>query len=124
MLGYKTYTYAVLAITIGYLLISGVPSQLTFMQHEKFEARHQGEPIIEDETRQEESSISSEPEILGDTASSAKAATDAAKAAAEDAKTTASGLNIVSEAFTGFGSLMISLLIAFGVYLVARRRFI
>ena len=124
MLGHKPYTYAVIAIAIGYLLISIVPGQLTPMRLETFEAERPGEPAVEEETLQEEPLITTEEEELGEEVSAATASADAAKAAAGEAKTATSGLSAVSGFFTGFGSLMISLFVAFGIYWIARRRFV
>ncbi|MFB0557880.1 MAG: hypothetical protein ACETVY_02070 [Candidatus Bathyarchaeia archaeon] len=121
MLGPKHYVYAVLAIALGYLLISVVPNQLIPQRYDAFQAEHVKEPGVEEETQPEEPSVTTEPEVLGEAAS---AAPDEAKAAAEEARAATSGLTIVSEVFTGFGSLLISLFVALGVYWIARRRFV
>ncbi len=121
MLGPKHYAYAVLAIALGYLLISVVPNQLVPQRYDAFQAEHVKEPGVEEETQPEEPSVTTEPEVLGEAAS---AAADEAKAAAEEARAATSGLTIVSEVFTGFGSLLISLFVALGVYWIARRRFV
>jgi hypothetical protein len=124
MLGHKPYTYAVLAIALGYLLISVVPSQLTPIRRETFEAPRPGEPAVEEETLQEEPLITTEEEEIGEELSAAKTSADAARAAADEAKTAASGLTSASGVFGVFGNLLISLAVAFGVYWIARRRFV
>jgi hypothetical protein len=131
MLGHKPYTYAVLAIALGYLLISVVPSQLTPIRRETFEAPRPGEPVVEEETLQEEPLITTEEEELGEELSDVTASTDAAKtsadaarAAADEAKTAASGLTFAIGVFGVFGNLLISLVVAFGVYWIAKRRFV
>jgi hypothetical protein len=124
MLGHKPYTYAVIAIAIGYLLISVVPGQLTPMRLETFEAERSGEPAVEEETRQEEPLITTEEEELGEEVSAATASADAAKTAADEARTAVSGLTFTSGVFGAFGNLLISLVVAFSVYWITRRRFV
>jgi hypothetical protein len=123
MIVHKPYTYAVLAIALGYILISVVPSQLTPMQYETLEVERSGEIVLEEETQEDEPLITTEQDTLGDTASNAKTAADAAKAAADEARTAASGLTTVSGFFGVFGNLLISLAVAFGVYWIAKQRF-
>lgn len=125
MLGHKPYTYAVIAIAIGYLLISVVPGQLTPMRLETFEAERPGEPAVEEETRQEEPLITTEEEEeLGEEVSDLTASADAAKTAADEARTAVSGLTFTSGVFGAFGNLLISLVVAFSVYWITRRRFV
>jgi len=124
MLGHKPYTYAVIAIAIGYLLISVVPGQLTPMRLETFEAARPGEPAVEEETLQEEPLITTEEEELGEEVSAATASADAAKTAADEARTAVSGLTFTSGVFGAFGNLLISLVVAFSVYWITRRRFV
>ena len=124
MLGHKPYTYAVIAIAIGYLLISVVPGQLTPMRLETFEAERPGEPAVEEETRQEEPLITTEEEELGEEVSAATASADAAKTAADEARTAVSGLTFTSGVFGALGNLLISLVVAFSVYWITRRRFV
>ncbi|MCW4035620.1 MAG: hypothetical protein NWE75_00345 [Candidatus Bathyarchaeota archaeon] len=124
MLGHKPYTYAVIAIAIGYLLISVVPGQLTPMRLETFEAERPGEPAVEEETLQEEPLITTEEEELGEDVSAATASADAAKTAADEARTAVSGLTFTSGVFGAFGNLLISLVVAFSVYWITRRRFV
>lgn len=124
MLGLKPYTYAVIAIAIGYLLISVVPGQLTPVRLETFEAERPGEPAVEEETRQEEPLITTEEEELGEEVSAATASADAAKTAADEARTAVSGLTFISGVFGAFGNLLISLVVAFSVYWITRRRFV
>jgi Pyruvate/2-oxoacid:ferredoxin oxidoreductase gamma subunit len=132
MMGHKPYTYAVLAIALGYLLISVVPSRLTPMHYQTLETERPGETVTaEGGTLQEdEASITTEEEELGEevsatatSADAAKAAADAAKAAADEARTAASGLTTVGGFFGVFGNLLISLAVAFGVYWIAKQRF-
>ena len=124
MMGHKPYTYAVLAIALGYILISVVPSRLTPVHYLALETERPGETVtMEGETLEEdEASLTTEQEALGETASAAKAAADAAKAAADEARTAASGLTTVSGFFGVFGNLLISLAVAFGVYWIAKQR--
>ncbi len=124
MLGPKPYTYAVIAIAIGYLLISVVPGLLTPVQLETFEAVRPGEPAVEEETPQEEPLITTEEEELGEEVSSATATADAAKTAADEARTAVSGLTITGGVFGAFGNLLISLVVAFSVYWITKRRFV
>ena len=124
MLGHKPYTYAVIAIAIGYLLISVVPGQLTPMRLKTFEAERPGEPAVEEETRQEEPLITTEEEELGEEVSAATASADAAKTAADEARTAVSGLTFTSGVFGALGNLLISLVVAFSVYWITRRRFV
>lgn len=125
MMGHKPYTYAVLAIALGYILISVVPSQLTPMHYLTLETERPGENVtVEGGTLQEdEESLTTEQEALGETASAAKTAADAAKAAADEARAAASGLTTVGGFFGVFGNLLISLAVAFGVYWIAKQRF-
>lgn len=122
MLNSRPYAYAVLAIALGYLLISVVPNQLDPQRYDAFQAEQVREPGLKEEVQPEEPSATTEPEVLGDSASAVTSA-DEAKAAAEDARTAASGLTFMSEVFTGFGSLLVSLFVALGVYWIAKRRF-
>ena len=125
MMGHKPYTYAVLAIALGYILISVVPGRLTPVHYLALETERPGENVtIEGGTLQEdEASLTTEQEALGDKASTAKTAADAAKAAADEARTAASGLTTVGGFFGAFGNLLISLAVAFGVYWIAKHRF-
>lgn len=125
MMGHKPYTYAVLAIALGYILISVVPSRLTPMHYLTLEIEQPGENVtVEGGTLQEdEESLTTEQEAKGETASAAKTAADAAKAAADEARAAASGLTTVGGFFGVFGNLLISLAVAFGVYWIAKQRF-
>jgi len=125
MMGHKPYTYAVLAIALGYLLISVVPSRLTPMHYQTLETERPGETVTaEGGTLQEdEASITAEEEELGEEVSAATTSADAAKAAADEARTAASGLTTVGGFFGVFGNLLISLAVAFGVYWIAKQRF-
>ena len=117
----KLIVYTVLAITLGYVFVSMIPSQL---RARAFEAvQPEGESIRG--PNPEETSPSTEgtgdtltDDIAGAT-DSAKAAADAAKAAEEN-ETTASGL---TSYFPVFGTLVVNLTIAFAVYGLAKRRF-
>jgi len=123
MMGHKPYTYAVLAIALGYILISVVPSQFTPMRYEALEVERPGETVLEEEPQEEEPLITTEQDTLGEAASAAKTAADAAKAAADEARAAASGLTTVGGFFGVFGNLLISLAVAFGVYWIAKQRF-
>lgn len=125
MMGHKPYTYAVLAIALGYILISVVPSRLTPMHYQTLETERPGETVTaEGGTLQEdEASITAEEEELGEEVSAATTSADAAKAAADEARTAASGLTTVGGFFGVFGNLLISLAVAFGVYWIAKQRF-
>jgi hypothetical protein len=125
MMGHKPYTYAVLAIALGYILISVVPSRLTPMHYLTLETERPGENVtVEGGTLQEdEESLTTEQEAIGETASAAKTAADAAKATADEARAAASGLTTVGGFFGVFGNLLISLVVAFGVYWIAKQRF-
>jgi hypothetical protein len=116
MMGQKPYTYAVLAIALGYILISVVPSRLTPMRYETLEVERPGETVLEEEPQEEEPLITTEQDTLGET-------TSAAKTAADEARTAASGLTTVGGFFGVFGNLLISLAVAFGVYWIAKQRF-
>ncbi len=121
MMGNKPYTYMVLAIALGYILISVVPSQLTPMHYQTLETEQPGETILE-EPKEEEPLITTDQETLGEAASAAKSAADAAKTAADEARAAASGLTTVGGFFGVFGNLLISLAVAFGVYWIAKQR--
>jgi hypothetical protein len=121
----KALVYTVFAITLGYLLISTVPSQLApriFMTLQPDSEQVRG-------PTPDESVTGEEGEVLGDAAgdvpeteSSDKAAADAASTAQDDAK---SALSSVSGGYSMIVlTLILNLLIAFGVYLLARRRFV
>ncbi len=118
MIGQKPYTYAVLAIALGYILISVVPSRLNPNHYLALETERPGENVtVEGGTLlEDEASITTEQEALGETAS-------AAKTAADEARTAASGLTTVGGFFGVFGNLLISLAVAFGVYWIAKQRF-
>lgn len=122
-MGHKPYTYAVLAIALGYILISVVPSQLTPIHYQALKTERPGETVLEEEPKEEEPLITPDQETLGEAASAAKTAADAAKTAAEEARSAASGLTTVGGFFGVFGNLLISLAVAFGVYWIAKQRF-
>jgi hypothetical protein len=115
----KLIVYTVLAITLGYVFVSTIPSQLA---PPLFEAvQPEGESIrgpIPEEQPSGPDEMLGQPgeEVTGDISDSASSA----KAAAEDAKTAASGL---TSYFPVFGTLVVNLTIAFAVYWLAKRRF-
>ena len=118
----KLIVYTVLAITLGYVFVSTIPSQLA---PPLFEAvQPEGESIrgpSPDEQPSAPDETLGQPgeEVAGDVsglASSEAAAADAA----EEAKTAASGLTSYSSVF---GTLIMNLTIAFAVYWLAKRRF-
>jgi hypothetical protein len=117
----KLIVYTVLAITLGYVFVSTIPSQLAPPLFEAMQLEGEG---IRGPSPGEEPSGSEEvlgepgEEAVGDTpdsVSSAVLATDEAKAAA-------SGI-LTGDYVTVFGTLIVNLTIAFAVYMVARRRF-
>ena len=114
MMGFKPFIYTVLAITLGYLLVSVIPNQLTPLLDDVFQIELPGESV-EAGTQQKGPMITEEPELSGDASSAATTA---------DEVETASGLSIGNEVLISIGSLMMSLAVASGVYWVARRQFI
>ena len=121
----KLIVYTLLAITLGYVFVSTIPSQLApplfdAVQPEGESIRGpspEEQPSGPDETLGQPSE-----EFAGDISdltSSERAAADAAKAA-EEANTAASGL---TSYFPVFGTLVVNLTIAFAVYWLAKRRF-
>lgn len=117
----KLIVYTVLAITLGYVFVSTIPSQLALPLFEAMQL--EGESIRGPSPEETPPSTEDTGETLTDdiagATSSAKAAADAAKAA-EEAKTVASGL---TSYFPVFGTLIVNLTIAFTVYWLAKRRF-
>lgn len=118
----KLIVYAVLAITLGYVFVSTIPSQLA---PPLFEAVQPGDEIIRGPSPEEQPSAPDETlgqaaeetvDETSDLASSAKAAADSA----EEAKAASSGL---TSYFPVFGTLIMNLTIAFVVYWLAKRRF-
>ncbi len=120
----KLIVYTVLAITLGYVFVSTIPSQLA---PPLFEAvQPEGESIRGPDPDEAPPSTEGTGETLTDdvagltdSTSSAATASDAAKAA-EEAKTAASGLTSYTPVF---GTLIVNLTIAFAVYWLAKRRF-
>ena len=120
----KLIVYTVLAITLGYVFVSTIPSQLA---PQMFEVQQPEGGLIRDPNSEQPSSPEeilgqTGDEILGDIAesSSAAAASDAAEAAAESANAASSGL---AGYFPVFGTLIVNLTIALVVYWLAKRRF-
>ena len=116
----KLIVYTVLAITLGYLFTSAIPAQLTSssflrVQPESDDVRS---PDAEEPPTGEEGTLGQSEEDVGGLTESESSA---AKAAADEAKTAASGLT--NTYFTVFGTLIVNLTIALAVYIVARRRF-
>ncbi len=111
-----------LAITLGYVFVSTIPSQLVTPQFLAVQPEEEGirGPIPEEQPPGPDETLGqSGEELTGDiseSASSAKAAADAA----EEARTAASGL---TNYFPVFGTLVVNLTIAFAVYWLAKRRF-
>jgi len=117
----KLIVYTVLAITLGYVFVSTIPSQLA---PPLFEAvQPEGESIRGPSPEEAPPSTEGTGDTLtgdiADATDSAAAAADAAKAA-EEAETAASGL---TSYFPVFGTLVVNLTIAFAVYWLAKRRF-
>ena len=91
----KMFVYAVIAVALGYLLVSTVPEQLAALQGETMRAVT--EPKI---TGEETERLSEEVEPLTEeTYDAAKSAADAAKAAAEEAEVTAGAAAVVKAGF-------------------------
>ena len=113
----KMFVYAVIAVALGYLLVSTVPEQLAALQGETMRAVT--EPKI---TGEETERLSEEVEPLNEeTYDAAKSAADAAKAAAEEAEVTA-GLSKGVDIAATISLWTVNLLIALGVYFIAKRR--
>jgi len=116
----RALVYAVLAIAMGYFLVSAVPQRLAspmYAERVEFQpARPGGEEMLG--SPEAPAVEGAEPDERGD---SAKTASDAASAAAEEASAASSGLT--SFPFVNvFGTWILNLFIALGVYFVARRR--
>lgn len=116
----RALVYAVLAIAMGYFLVSAVPQRLASPMYAatgEFElVRPGGEEML---GSPEETVVEgTEPDERGD---AAKTASDAATAAAEEASAASSALS--GFAYVGvFGTWILNLFIALGVYFIARRR--
>lgn len=120
----KLIVYTVLAITLGYVFVSTIPSQLVPTLFEA--SQPEGESIKgpgpeEAPPSTEDTGETLTDDVAGDTESAYSEATasDAAKTS-EDARTAATGLTSYS---TVFGTLIVNLTIAFAVYWLAKRRF-
>jgi hypothetical protein len=118
----KLIVYTVLAITLGYVFVSTIPSQLAPPLFEAVQPEGEGirGPSPEEQPSGPDETLGQSGEdvagVISDLESSAKTAADAA----EEAKTAASGLTSYS---TVFGTLIVNLTIAFAVYWLAKRRF-
>jgi hypothetical protein len=120
----KLIVYTVLAITLGYVFVSTIPSQLApplfeAVQPEGESIRGPGPEEAPPSTEDTGETLTDDIAETYDSAISAAAAADAEKAA-EEAKTAASGL---TSYFPVFGTLIVNLTIAFAVYWLAKRRF-
>ena len=117
----KLIVYTVLAITLGYVFVSTIPSQLA---PPLFEAVQQPEgesirgPSPDEQPSVPDETLGQPGEEVAEDVSSLASSTAAADAA--EAKTAASGLTSYS---TVFGTLIVNLSIAFAVYWLAKRRF-
>ncbi|UCH57432.1 MAG: hypothetical protein JSV18_00490 [Candidatus Bathyarchaeota archaeon] len=109
----KMIVYTLLAITLGYLLISTVPGQLAPPLYEGVLSETEDSREIGPDESQP--SVEEAPETLGD--SSALTATSPASTAGEVASGLSGGYTML------VGTLIVNLSIAFGVYMLARRRF-
>ena len=124
----KMFVYAVIAVALGYLLVSTVPEQLAALQGETL--RGEGFKAIESLEVEEPKVTGEEPETptgeeasedLAATVEEAKSAADAAKAAAEEAEA-AAGLGPGGDIAATISMWIVNLLIALGVYFIAKRR--
>ncbi len=120
----KLIVYTVLAITLGYVFVSTIPSQLApplfeAVQPEGESIRGPGPEEAPPSTEDTGETLTDDIAETYDSAISASAAAAAEKAAEED-KTAASGL---TSYFPVFGTLIVNLTIAFAVYWLAKRRF-
>jgi hypothetical protein len=111
----KALVYAVLAISLGYLLVSAVPSQLA---PPMFSATEDSELLKEPAPGRAESPAedASAPLIEQDDTFSG----DAAEAQGEVFAAEGGSSNLV---ISVFGTMSVNLLLALGVYMVARRRY-
>jgi hypothetical protein len=122
MMETKALVYSVLALTLGYLLVSTVPAQLapSLLNDVQPESETLRAPSPDESTTIEGDILASEDEEpvedLGSTSSSAQ---DSSKTSADAADV--SGL--VGDHFMVLGTLILNLSIAFAIYLLARRRF-
>lgn len=122
----KALIYAVLAISLGYLLVSAVPGQLAPPMFS--ESAGDSEMLRAPGTEQPEAPAEGEsaPAAEPDETFSADAAelqgdASAAKSASEEALAAGSGSgNLV---ISVFGTWSVNLIVALGVYFIARRRF-
>jgi hypothetical protein len=114
----KLIVYTVLAITLGYVFVSTIPSQLA---PPLFEAvQPEGESIRGLGPDEAPSSTEGTGDTLTDDVTGLADSASSAKVTAEEAKTAASGL---TSYFPVFGTLIVNLTIAFAVYWLAKRRF-
>ena len=122
----KTLVYAVLAISLGYLLVSVVPSQLTPPMY----GESAGDPEMLQAPRPKPEDDSSEivtaPSTEGDGTFSKDAAEtqeDSSAARASSDEALAAGGSSGNLVVSVFGTWSFNLIIALGVYFIARRRF-
>lgn len=116
----KLIIYTVLAITLGYLFVSAIPAQLASQEQQMLVQRES-----DDTNGQLSEDIESSGDVLGgdsggnlSSESPSCEASESAKSALEESS--AGGITI--DYISIFGTLSLNLLIAFVVYLVARRR--
>ena len=121
----KLFVYAVIAVTLGYLLVSTVPEQLAALQGETMRAATEAKESLDVEEPkiygEETERLSEDVAPLTEEISGDKASVDAAKEAAEEVEVTF-GLSKGRDIAATISLWIVNLLIALGVYLIAKRR--
>ena len=125
----RVLVYAVLAISLGFLLVSEVPSQLTPQMF--------GEPVGDSEMvrapgqeqpkapAEGESAPAGEPDetFSSDSAAAQGDTSDASAARSTSDESLAAGGGSGNLVISVFGTWSVNLIVALGVYFIARRRF-
>ena len=107
----KLIVYMVLAISLGYIVMSTIPGQLTPPRFK----------VVQHETESINTPNHDEPKTSAEETLGADSTADSAREAAEESKAARGPL---TGSFMVVGTLVLNLSIAFGVYMLARRRFI
>lgn len=109
----KLIVYTVLAITLGYIFMSTIPGQLA---PPRFES-------VLPETESVKTPNHDEPKTSAEETFGADSTMDSAREAADADETRVARDSLIEEYLLA-GTLILNLSIAFGVYMLARRRFI
>ena len=107
----KLIVYTVLAITLGYLFVSTIPGQLAPLRFES----------VLPETESVNTPNHDEPKTSVEETFGADSTMDSARETADETSVAKGSL---IEEYLLAGTLILNLSIAFGVYMLARRRFI